>query len=121
MQVVKNCLQVGIHHQAEAFATEQDRENHDYVTWWTAVAKQLKDKEYRLSFNLFTELGIDKCRGSEKGCKDSLRNSSDKYKLWTSQVVKAIRETDGNKYLYKIDQTIYQTNPFVWHYGTLIN
>lgn len=59
------------------------------------MAKQLKDKEYRLSFNLITELGIDKCRGSEKGCKDSLRNSSDKYKLWTSKVVKAIRETDG--------------------------
>lgn len=39
-------------HEAEALARDYDREN--YVTWWTAVASELKD-----SFNLFTELGLD--------------------------------------------------------------
>ena len=46
-----------IHHHAEAFASEDDDEA--YVRWWTAVAQQLKDKDYKLSFNLFTELGVD--------------------------------------------------------------
>lgn len=31
-----------IHHEAEAFATKQDQQ--DYVAWWTAVARQLRDK-----------------------------------------------------------------------------
>ena len=37
-----------IHHQAEACAMKEDFIA--YVDWWTAVAKQLKDKDYRLSF-----------------------------------------------------------------------
>ena len=57
-----------IHHHAEAYATEKDREA--YVAWWTAVAEQLKDKDYKLSFNLFTELGVDECG---QNCGESLR------------------------------------------------
>ena len=62
--VVDKCLEVGvapiiswINHRAEAYVSEDDRK--DYVAWWTAVAKQLRDKDYSLSFNLFTELGLD--------------------------------------------------------------
>lgn len=44
-------------HEAEALTSDYDREN--YVTWWTAVASELKDRDLRLSFNPFTELGLD--------------------------------------------------------------
>ena len=134
-KVVDKCIEAGvapiiswIHHHAEAHATEADRRN--YVDWWTAVAKQLKDKDFKLSFNLFTELG---CEGSKKQCKESLRMRPDKYNRWTSEVVAAIRETGGNnskrililgspgktaKDLDKINQTIYQNDPYMmveWH------
>ncbi|KAK3755986.1 hypothetical protein QZH41_003338 [Actinostola sp. cb2023] len=133
--VVDKCLEVGvipiiswIHHRAEAYASEADRR--DYVTWWTAVANQLRDKDYRLSFNLFTELGIDGC-GSN--CSESLRRRPDKYNRWTSDVVTAIRATGGKnakrililgspgktaKALGLINQTIYQNDPYLmaeWH------
>ena len=136
--VVDKCLEVGIapivswiHHEAEARATEGDRTN--YVTWWTAVAKKLKNKDYRLSFNLFTELGIDGCGGKKSTCGESLRMRPDKYNRWTSEVVKAIRKTGGNnakrililgspaktaKDLRLINQSIYRNDPYMmaeWH------
>lgn len=133
--VVDKCLQVGvvpiiswIHHHAEAFASESDRQN--YITWWTKVADHLKDKDYRLSYNLFTELGVDGC-GSN--CSESLRERPDKYNRWTSDVVKAIRATGGKndkrililgspgktaKDLHLINKTIYENDPHImaeWH------
>ena len=92
-EVVDRCLEVGvvpiiswIRHEAEAFATKEHRRN--YVEWWAKVAKKLKGKNYRLSFNLFTELGIDKCVDN---CQDSLKEDTTKYNEWTSEVVDAIR------------------------------
>ena len=137
-KVVDKCLKVGvapiiswIHHHAEAYATNKDRRN--YVAWWTAVAKKLKNKDYRLSFNLFTELGIDGCGGDKKKCNESLRMRPDKYNLWTSEVVAAIRATGGKnakrililgspgktaKFLDKIDPDIYRNDSYMmaeWH------
>ena len=63
------------------------------MNWWTAVANHLKDKDYRLSFNLFTELGVEKECGDN--CGKSLRENLDKYTRWTRDVVKAIRGTGG--------------------------
>jgi hypothetical protein len=137
--VVDKCLQVGvapiiswIHHDAEAYATEEDLKN--YVTWWTSVAKHLMDKDYRLSFNLFTELGVDVCgKLGELNCLESLRRRHDKYNRWTSDVVAAIRAAGGKnkkriiilgspgktgEYLDKIDPSIYQNDTFMmaeWH------
>lgn len=117
-----------IHHHAEACASENDRIA--YVAWWTAVAQKLKDKHYKLSFNLFTELGIDECGES---CGESLRRNTSKYNKWTSDVVAAIRATGGKnseriiilgspgktaKDLDKIDETIYQNDSYMmaeWH------
>jgi hypothetical protein len=100
------------------------------LKWWTAVANQLKDKDYRLSFNLFTELGVDICK---KECGDSLRVDTVKYNEWTSKVVKAIRATKGNnakrililgspgktaKDLDDIDEKIYKKDKYLmaeWH------
>ncbi|CAH3144299.1 unnamed protein product, partial [Pocillopora meandrina] len=120
-----------IHHHAEAYATEKDRVA--YVGWWTAVARQLKDRDYRLSFNLFTELGIDTCKEEGKSCDKSLRRRTDKYNEWTKDVTKAIRGTGGNntkrililgspgktaKDLPKIDSEIYKNDRYMmveWH------
>ena len=51
-RVVDDCLEVGIspivswiHHEYEAHATEEARE--EYVQWWRQVAKSLRDKDYR--------------------------------------------------------------------------
>ena len=64
------------------------------MAWWTAVAKHLKRKDYRLSFNLFTELGVDVCGNSKsRACANSLRVNTAKYNQWTSDVVRAIRST----------------------------
>ncbi|CAG2257953.1 unnamed protein product [Mytilus edulis] len=75
--VVNDCLATNIapivswiHHEAEAFATTSHRT--EYLKWWTSVAEKLKDKDYRLSFNLFTELGVDSC---ENECAQSLRKT----------------------------------------------
>ena len=101
---VDKCLEVGvapiissINHRAEAYASEDDRK--DYVAWWTAVAKQFRDKDYSLSFNLelFTELGLDGCGGKKSTCGESLRMRPDKYNRWTSDVVAAIRATGDRK------------------------
>lgn len=117
-----------IHHHAEAYATEKDRDA--YVAWWTAVAQQLKDKNFNLTFNLFTELGIDDCG---KSCDESLRKRIDKYNKWTADVVAAIRGTGGNngkrililgspgktaKDLENIKSTIYNSDSYMmaeWH------
>ena len=100
------------------------------MNWWKAVASHLKDKDYRLSFNLFTELGVDSCGDN---CGVSLREDTDKYNLWTREVVRAIRETKGNnvnrililaspkktaKGLSLIDKSIYKDDNFMmaeWH------
>ena len=136
--VVDKCLETGvapiiswIHHHAEAYASEGDRRN--YVTWWTAVARHLKDRHYALSFNLFTELGLDECEGTKPSCSESLRVRTDKYNRWTSNVVAAIRGTGGKndrrililgspgktaKDLHKIDENIYKGDDFMlaeWH------
>ncbi|XP_078371207.1 uncharacterized protein LOC144654856 isoform X2 [Oculina patagonica] len=137
-KVVDKCLEVGvapiiswINHHAEAYATDEDRQN--YVAWWTAVAKHLKNKDYRLSFNLFTELGKYGCGEKKKICNGSLRMNPDKYNRWTSDVVAAIRATGGknsNRILIlgspgktaedldKIDPAIYQNDLYMmaeWH------
>ena len=119
-----------IHHQAEACAMKEDFIA--YVDWWTAVAKQLKDKDYRLSFNLFTELGKDTCKRNNKSS-ESLRKKTQKYNIWTRNVTKAIRKTGGNnaqrililgspgktaKDLSKIDKKIYKNDSYMmaeWH------
>ena len=94
-EVVDKCLEVGvapivswIHHDAEARASEQDRLN--YITWWTKVAQRLMNKDYRLSFNLFTELGVDRCGDS---CEESRRMHLTKYNNRTTQAIRAIRTT----------------------------
>lgn len=136
--VVDKCIETGvapiiswINHHAEANATKQDRRN--YVRWWTAVATQLRDRHYSLSFNLFTELGLDGCGGKKSTCSESLRMRPDKYNRWTSEVVDAIRKTGGKnkqrililgspgktgKDLHKINAAIYENDPFMlaeWH------
>ncbi|KAL9985175.1 hypothetical protein ACROYT_G007545 [Oculina patagonica] len=117
-----------IHHKAEAYATEKD---HDaYVAWWTAVAEELRNKSHKLSFNLFTELGVDDCG---QNCGESLRENTDKYNRWTKDVVKAIRDTGGNnlerililgspgktaKDLQDIEESIYSNDSYImaeWH------
>ena len=136
--IVDHCLKhnvtpiiTWIHHRAEAYATENDR--NAYVNWWTAVARQLKDKDYKLSFNLFTELGADYCRFDPGYCRESLRRSPDKYNRWTRDVKDAIRKTGGKnakrililgspgktgEYLPLIDPEIYSNDSYTmaeWH------
>lgn len=99
-EVVDECIRVGVapiisweHHSAEAYATDQDRQN--YIAWWKKVADRLKDKNYHLSYNLFTELGIDQCRKDMHDCSGSLRRNKMKYHDWTSTVISAIRAAGG--------------------------
>ncbi|XP_075252057.1 cellulase/esterase CelE-like [Convolutriloba macropyga] len=133
--VVDDCLSVGvtpviswIHHEDEANATEEARER--YLTWWDQVATKLKNKNYGLSFNLFTELGVDKCGDH---CENSLREDTAKYNNWTASVVNIIRHSGGNnakriiilgspkktgKGLKDIDPSIYSTDDYMlaeWH------
>ena len=83
-----------LNQQAEACAAESDRV--DYVNWWTGVANRLKYKNYRLSFNLFTENGKnDKCYYLDS-TEECLRLNLHKYTQWTLDVVDAIRNTGGN-------------------------
>lgn len=135
--VVDHCLKHDVipiiswvHHQAEACAMEKDFKA--YVNWWTAVARQLKDKDYRLSFNLFTELGKDTCKRNNKN-DESLRQNTEKYNRWTMNVTHEIRRTGGNnpqrililgspgktaEDLSKIDSKIYENDKYMmaeWH------
>ena len=95
--VVDDCIRIDVapiisweHHQAEAHATEEEREL--YLIWWGKVAERLKDRNYHLSFNLFTELGVDFCKDD---CSASLRTNITKYNDWTAEVVRTIRATGG--------------------------
>ena len=54
-----------------------------------------KKRDYRLSFNLSTELGKDICERNNRSS-ESLREKTDKYNLWTRNVTKVIRKTGGN-------------------------
>ncbi len=84
-EVVDECIRVGvapiiswIHHHAEFRANETDRQN--YIDWWTRVAEKFKDRNYHLSFNLFTELGTDLCtHRKDAECAESLRRNKTKY------------------------------------------
>ena len=117
-----------IHHEAEANATDEART--EYLNWWTKVATKLRSFDYRLSFNLFTELGIDGC-GND--CSNSLRENTDKYNDWTKRVVNKIRNAGGKsdkriiilgspkktaKDLNVIDENIYKDDDYMmaeWH------
>ena len=57
-----------------------------------SVARQLKDRDHGLSFNVFTELDIYEC-GSNYN--ESFRRRNDKYR-WTVDVVTEIRGACGN-------------------------
>ena len=77
-KVVDDCIDNGIapivtfrHREAENYATEEDLQN--YLDWWRIVAEELKDKSYLLSFNLFTEMGLEVCRNERPVCKDDVR------------------------------------------------
>ena len=83
-----------LNQQAEACAAESDRVN--YVNWWTGVANKLKHKNYRLSFNLFTENGVDEECYYLHSTEESLRLNLHKYTQWTLDVIDAIRNTGGN-------------------------
>jgi VCBS repeat-containing protein len=131
--VVDDCIAEGvvpiiswIHHEDEANPTNDAKTA--YISWWTAVAEHLKDKNHSLSFNLFTELG-----DTDDPNVDSLRERPDLYNQWTKEAVAAIRATGGNNTnrililgspgkdadsLNLIDQTIYENDPYMmaeWH------
>ena len=133
--MVDECIRVGVapiisweNHQAEAYAIEEERQN--YLLFWEKVATTLKDRNYHLSFNLFTELGVDLC---QKDCDLSLRTNSTKYSQWTSHVVSTIRAAGGNNAnrililgapkktsdgLDEIDENIYKNDDYMmiqWH------
>ena len=72
-KVVDDCIDNGIapivtfrHREAENYATEEHLQN--YLDWWRIVAEKLKDKNYLLSFNLFTELEVELCRNINYSC-----------------------------------------------------
>ena len=83
-----------LNQQAEACAAERDRVN--YVSWWTGVANRLKHKNYRLSFNLFTEIGREKICYSSNSNEENIRFNIDKYTQWTVDAKEAIRNSGGN-------------------------
>ena len=72
-KVVDDCIDNGIapivtfrHREIENRANEEDLQN--YLEWWRIVAEELKDKSYLLSFNLFTEMGVEICRNKNYSC-----------------------------------------------------
>ena len=114
-----------LNREAEFNATEEDRKN--YLKWWTAVANHLKDKNYLLSFNLFTEVTMKRCKRKDR-CPDSIYAHLSKYNLWTKGVVKEIRDTKGNNAkrilflsspnmtadgLKSIDESIYRNDKYM--------
>ena len=135
-EVVDKCIEVGVapiiswsNHQAEAYATEEERRL--YLYWWEKVAKRLQDKNYHLAFNLFTELGRDVCKSD---CSQSLRTNINKYNDWTNAVVRTIRNAGGknaerililgapektSENLDNINSRIYENDPYMlveWHF-----
>ena len=59
------------------------------------MARQLKDRDYGLCFNLFTELGFGACKTHGIRSKNSPRKNIVKYTQWTKNVTEAIRGTGG--------------------------
>ena len=89
------------------------------------MARQLKDRDYRLCFNLFTELGFGACKTHGIRSKNSPRKNIVKYTQWTKNVTEAIQGPGGknaqrililaspgknSQELSKIDSTIYIKN-----------
>ena len=94
-----------IHYKDEANATEEALQN--YLHWWGRVAETLKDRNYYLSYNLFTELGVNGCKDVLSTCDDSLRRNKEKYYRWTSSVIDTIRNTGGKN----VNRTLILTSP----------
>ena len=74
--------------KSKANATEKDRIA--FVAWWTAMARRLKDSDYRMSFNLLIELGFGARKTHGIRCKNSYRKSVVKYTQRTKNVTEAI-------------------------------
>ena len=138
-EVVDKCIEVGVapiisweNQEAAAYATEEERKL--YLRWWKKVAEKLRDKNYHLSFNLFTELGTGTCSAKDGDCSQSLRTNINKYNEWTAAVVRIIRASGGknaqrililgapqktSRNLDMIDRSIYENDPYMlveWHY-----
>ena len=78
-KVVDDCIDNGIapivtfrHREIENRVNEEDLQN--YLEWWRIVAEELKDKSYLLSFNLFTELGVELCRNNSSCTGDMIQS-----------------------------------------------
>lgn len=106
-----------VNHEAELRASERDQT--EYLEWWTDVASRLKGRSELIGFNLFTEIG-----------NDSGLARANKYNIWTRKVVKRIRAVDPKRMiilsapskvvrsLKSIDEKIYQDDRFMlaeWH------
>lgn len=98
-RVVDDCLKYNVipivayaNAEVQSYANETNRAK--YLAWWEAVATLLKDRDYRLSFNLFIEIGFATCPAPP--CKESLRKNKAVYNEWTAAVIKTIRGTGGN-------------------------
>ena len=134
--VVDDCIRVGVapiisweNHIGEEFATEEERGY--FLDFWRLVAEKLKDRNYHLSFNIFTELGTGYCKTQ---CEQSLRTNITKYNEWTRAVVNTIRSAGGknaeriiilgapqktSENLGLIDRSIYHNDPYMlveWHF-----
>lgn len=70
-----------IHAKAESNALPSDGNN--YVDWWRRVAVRMRDYDYALAFNLFTEIGDGNLRDAAI------------YNDWTTRAISAIRATGG--------------------------
>lgn len=100
LRVVDKCIEVGIvfivfwiYYCVEVWVIEDDCIN--YVIWWIVVVKKLKNKDYKFSFNLFIEFGIDGCGGKKLICGESFCMRFDKYNCWMFEVVKVICKIGG--------------------------
>lgn len=97
--VVDKCLEVGVmpiiswaDSKSRIYATEVNRTN--YLSWWEQVARLFQDRDYRLSFNLFTELSNSHCE-TKPDCPESLASNNEKYTNWTKEVINRIRRAGG--------------------------
>jgi hypothetical protein len=88
----------------------------------------MKYKNYRLSFNLFTELTESRCEPDGNCAPGAIHNNPEKYNRWTSEVVKEIRGTGENNAqrililsspnktadgLKSIDKSIYENDKYL--------
>ena len=80
-----------IHHSAEGRANTDDGDN--FVEWWGAVATHTANRDYRLSFNLMTEVGNQDSNGDGIS---GVFDSSETWNDWTSRAIGAIRDSGGN-------------------------